>query len=231
MKTYFYLLVLIFVTTACGGSDDPTPPTVIPPENEAPTAPTLSYPTDELLCTENPLEFIWNASSDPNGDAISYELQTATNNSFTENVQTITTSTIKYSLDLLKGKAYYWRVRAKDSKNAYSPYATIRKYFTEGEGLTNHIPYAPSIVSPEMNASVNTTTVDLTWSGSDVDNDPLKYDVYFSTSDNPTLVVENTEVTTYNASITAGNTYYWKITVKDDKGGESIGQVWSFKAE
>ena len=231
MKNYLYLLVLILIISACGGSDSDTPPPVTPPINEAPSTPVLSYPSDELLCTENPLEFMWNASTDPNGDAISYELQTATNDSFSENVQNATTSSIKHSLSLLKGKAYYWRVRAKDSKNAYSSYATTRKYFTEGEGVSNHVPYAPILISPELNASINTSTVDLSWSASDVDNDPLTFDVYFGTSNNPSKVLENSDKTTYTASITAGNTYYWKIVVKDDKGGETIGQLWNFKAE
>lgn len=232
MKKIF-LLLLSTIILSCGGSDndDPTPTTPSTPtvENKEPAIPSLIEPSDGLLCTDNPLSFSWNAATDPDGDAVSYEIQVATNNTFTNDVQTKTNSGTTTDFTLLKGVAYYWRVRAKDSKNKTSAYSTIRKYYTEGEGISNHLPYAPTLVKPTLNSTLSETSTTLEWTASDVDDDPITYDVYFGKENPPALVKENVSETTYTVDVEQETTYYWKIVVKDDKGGEAIGQVWSFK--
>jgi hypothetical protein len=86
-------------------------------------------------------------------------------------------------------------------------------------------------VSPTNDATITGTTTTLKWTGSDVDlNDVLSFDVYLGTELNPTIkVVDNKTVTSFEATLQATNTYYWKVVVRDNKGGETRGQVWSFK--
>lgn len=226
-----FSLGLVCACSSSGDEPEPTPTptsTPTPSENTAPSVPTLLTPTNELNCTDNPLDFSWNASSDSEGDGISYYIQLATNNSFSENLQVLSTSNTTANFTLLKGVAYYWRVNAKDTKNKTSSYSQTRKFYSEGEGVSNHIPYAASLVSPSLNAAVNGLTISLQWSGSDADNDPLTYDVYLGTTNPPALAIENITETTYEASLEAATNYYWKIVVKDAAGGEAVGQIWPF---
>jgi hypothetical protein len=227
-----FLILASFILISCGGSDDDEP-TITPPTdaNEPPSVPVLIAPSDGLLCTDLSLDFSWNSSSDPDGDAISYVIQVATNNSFSENLQTKSISGTSTTFNLLTGKAYYWRVSAKDSKNNSSNYSTTRKFYSEGEGVSNHLPYAATLISPDLDSKLNTNATTLEWSSSDVDNDPLAYDIYFGEVTNPAMVLENSSSTSYEVNLEANTIYYWKIIVKDDAGGEAIGQEWTFSTE
>ena len=234
MKKYVSIAIISLFIASCGGGggDDtpaPSPPT---PENRAPNTPTQSAPTNNLLCIDNTVTFEWNAATDPDGDTVSYELQIATNNAFTENLQTKTTNATSIAVTLEKGVAYYWRIRAKDNKDKSSVYSSIFNFYTEGDGQSNHLPFSPELVGPELNAIVQTETVDLQWTASDVDNDDLSFDVYFGTENPPTeIIAENITGTSVNQALEASKTYYWKVVVKDGKGGTTIGLVWSFKTD
>lgn len=230
MKKYIILVAYLILLAACGGSSEVDPMTTpIPQPNKAPSVPSLTAPSNGLLCTENPLDFSWSGSTDPEGDTISYYIQVATNNSFTENLQVLSTTGTTTHFTLKKGKAYYWRVNAKDAKNKSSSYTPVWKFYSEGEGISNHLPYAATLISPELNANITDDVTTLKWSSTDVDNDPLVYDIYVGTINPPPLVLENSTITTYDLTITEATTYYWKINVKDDAGGETEGQIWSFK--
>ena len=223
------ILILVgYVLISCGGSDSDEP--VLPP-NEAPSIPVMIAPNDGLLCTDLSLDFSWNSSTDPDGDAVSYTIQVATNNSFSENLQTKSVSSTTITFNLLKGLAYYWRVSAKDAKNNSSSYSAIRKFYSEGEGVSNHLPYAATLISPALNGKLNGSATKLEWSSSDIDNDPLSYNVYFGEVTNPDMVLENSSSTSFDVNLEANTIYYWKIVVKDDAGGEAIGQEWTFSTE
>jgi len=236
MKKFLTLLILAtsLILASCGGGsgggDNPPDPQ---PTNNAPSNPSITTPTNNQLCIDNVVTFQWNAASDPDGDVVRYQLQIATDNQFTQNVQNetnITGTSIQVTLD--KGVAYYWRVKAVDSKNASSDYSSTFQFYTEGEGESNHLPFSPSVVAPSLNEVVQTITATLEWTASDVDNDPLTFDVYFGTNNPPaTKVSENQSALTFDVDLTNGTNYYWKIAVKDDKGGTTIGQVWNFKTD
>lgn len=226
------LIVASYILISCGGSSDSEDPIVTPPQsNDAPSVPTLKDPIDGLVCTDLSLDFSWNASSDPDGDNVSYTIQVATNTSFSENLQTKSITGTSTNFNLLKGLAYYWRVSAKDTKNKSSSYSSTRKFYSEGEGVSNHLPYAATLISPALDSKLNTNATTLEWSSSDLDNDPLTYDVYFGEVANPDLVLENSSSTNYEVNLEANSIYYWKIVVKDDAGGEAIGQEWTFSTE
>ena len=218
---------------SCGGGGGDTPdPSPQPVENKAPSVPTLSKPDNNVLCIDNVVQFSWNAATDPDGDPVSYEFQIATDNQFSENLQNKTASSTSISIDLNKGVAYYWRVKAKDSKNASSNYSSSFSFYTEGEGQKNHVPFSPAIVSPALNEIVQEGTIKLEWNATDVDNDPLTYDVYFGTVNPPTnKVAEGQSENSYSLDITSFTNYYWSVVAKDNKGGVTIGQVWNFKTD
>ena len=235
MKAIFKIWTLIVVGVfliSCSGSDDSTPDPQ-PIINNAPTQPLITTPANNLLCINNVVDFKWVEASDPDGDTVKYQLQIATNNQFTENLymspDILTTS---YQVTLYKGIAYYWRVKTIDSKGLSSEYSSIFQFYTEGDGGSNHIPFAPNVVAPTLHQIIQTNTIQLGWTASDVDNDPLTFDVYFGTANPPTTIIaENQSATTIDVTLTPSTTYYWKIIVKDGKGGKSIGQIWDFKTD
>ena len=232
MKNILYSTVIslglsLALTSCGGGGGGDTPP---PPANKAPSIPVLSAPANNLLCIDNTVNFQWNASTDLEGDAISYEIQVAKDNSFSQIAHTINATTTNKSISLEKGIAYYWRVKATDSKQLSSNYSATFQFYTEGVGITNHLPFSPVLVSPALNSVQTTTTVNLQWTASDADAaDTLTYDVYFGTAKQPTAIISTSQsASTLSKAVSASTTYYWKVVVKDNKGGQTNGQVWNF---
>ena len=172
-------------------------------------------------------------STDTQVDAITYEIQVAKDNLFSQIAHTLTSSITSKSISLEKGIGYYWRVKATDSKSASSNYSSTFSFYTEGVGITNHLPFSPVLVSPTLNSVQTGTSVTLQWTANDVDtSDTLTYDVYFDTANSPTIVTSaNQSASTLNKSVSPLTTYYWKVMVKDNQGGQTIGQVWSFTTD
>nr|WP_315189643.1 hypothetical protein [uncultured Flavobacterium sp.] len=215
------------VLISCGGGSDPTPE----PQNTAPSVPSLVAPASNKLCISNIVSFEWSVSADAEKNPIVYQLQIATDNQFAQIVSATDVSTPLQIVTLDKGKAYYWRVKATDSKNASSAYSSINSFYTEVVAVSNYAPFMPQLVSPTNDATIAGTITTLKWTGSDVDlNDVLSFDVYLGTELNPTTkVVDNKTVKSFDATLQATKIYYWKVVVRDNKGGETSGQVWSFK--
>ena len=232
MRKIIYLasIALLFISCGGGGSDGPTP--TPEPTNTAPTVPTLVVPATSSLCINNIVAFEWSASTDTENNPIVYQLQIATDNQFGQIVSTSEISSRTHSVTLDKGKAYYWRVKATDSKNASSAYSGTYSFYTEGVAVANHLPFLPEVIQPEINSTIAGTTVNLKWFASDADAaDVLTYDVYLGTTNPPTVkVAENRATSIFEAvSLQAATQYYWRIVVKDNKGGETRGQVWNFR--
>ncbi len=232
MRKIIYLasIALLFISCGGGGSDGPTP--TPEPTNTAPTVPTLVVPATSSLCINNIVAFEWSASTDTENNPIVYQLQIATDNQFGQIVSTSEISSRTHSVTLDKGKAYYWRVKATDSKNASSAYSGTFSFYTEGVAVANHLPFLPELIQPETNTTITGTTAVLKWFASDADAaDVLTYDVYLGTTNPPTVkVAENRATSIFEAvSLQAATQYYWRIVVKDNKGGETRGQVWNFR--
>ena len=226
---YFYMALLLGVLVSCGGDDEGTPEE----ENTAPSVPVQVYPLNNTLCIYENVQFEWEASVDAEGDLITYKIEVSENDSFSPLTHSALTTSTSKTLFLSKGKSYFWRLKAVDSKGAESEFSTVSQFLTEGDGVSNHIPFAPTLIAPVLDSEIEGTSTILSWSASDVDNDPLLFDVYLDMNEQPvTKVSENQTETTFNATgLTAASTYYFKVVVKDDNGGVSIGQVWRFTTE
>nr|WP_288834381.1 hypothetical protein [uncultured Flavobacterium sp.] len=227
MKKYILTVFIGLFLISCGGSDDNSDPVA---ENKAPSIPSLLSPANNLLCIENTVSFSWAASSDPDSDMVSYQIEIAKDNLFTQIYATNSSTIANMTILLEKGVRYYWRVKATDSKNLSSNYSSVYQFYTEGIGLTNHLPFAPSLVKPGLSSVTSDNSVVLEWTASDVDaNDVLTYDVYFGTTNTPTVkVASGQSLKTYTQNVSASGTYYWSVDVKDNKGGVTKGQVWRF---
>ncbi|NAY93497.1 hypothetical protein GTQ34_16440 [Muricauda sp. JGD-17] len=229
MKRLLILLVVVFIHSCSKSENNPDSP-VDETENTAPSVPVTIYPTNGLLCIENPIEFSWNSAIDKEGDEITYEIEIASDESFTNLIEKTTVNETKKTFTLEKGIELNWRVRAKDNKNNVSDFSTNWKFYTEGEGIVNYLPFKPTLLNPILNSTVTGNSVSLEWSSSDVDGDELVYDLYFGNSNPPSLFQENISDNTYSIGIIENQIYYWKIIVKDGNGGEAIGNVWNFKS-
>ena len=231
MRNKIFLLSIVSILFVyCGGGE--TGPTAPPePVNTAPSVPVLNSPTNNKLCISNIVVFEWSASTDSEKNPITYQLQVATDNQFAQIVNTSEVSGTTQSVTLDKGKAYYWRVKATDSKGLSSAYSSTYKLYTTGEAVVNHLPFSPELVQPDINTTLSTTTATLKWKATDVDvSDVLTYDVYFGKTNPPTAKIsENTSTTSFDVTLEPAVRYYWQVIVKDNKGGETAGQVWKFK--
>jgi len=86
-------------------------------------------------------------------------------------------------------------------------------------------PYSPVPASGAQNQPLD---VQLFWSCSDPNNDPLTYEIFFGTATAPPSVATNHTDTTYNpGTLDANTTYYWKIIASDAMFSKP-GPVWSF---
>jgi len=234
MKKHIILFILsVGLFISCGGSSGRTDtPTPDPTPNTNPTVPVAVYPANNDLCINNNIAFNWNAATDADNDALKYSIQIATDNGFVNiahNFSNITQTTKTVSLE--KGKAYYWHVKATDSNNGESTYSTTHQFYTEGEPDSNNAPFVAALVAPIQNSIVSSSTTDLQWSCSDVDNDDLSYTVYFGTTNPPVEVAQNYSSTSYTATLNSSSTYFWKIDAKDANGAITKGQLWQFKTD
>ena len=118
---------------------------------------------------------------------------------------------------------YYWQIVAWDNHGAMNSGPIWN--FTN----TNHPPNIPNNPNPydgEINADI---APDLSWTGGDLDNTPVMYDVYFGTNNPPLNVVSNQSETIYDPGKLNGNTtYYWQIVSWDELGASSSGPIWDF---
>ena len=89
----------------------------------------------------------------------------------------------------------------------------------------------PKLVAPANDAyvTVTGTTLTLTWSSSDAEGDPEKWDIYFGTSADPSLVKHNHTAQSYTVTVTKGVEYHWRVVGTDANGIPSSSEVWSFK--
>lgn len=94
----------------------------------------------------------------------------------------------------------------------------------------NHPPEKPSSPNPSNEATDVNIDTDLSWTCDDSDGDKLTYDIYFGTNSNPSKIESDYTLTRYSFSNNLENEtiYYWKIVAKDQNGGTSTSDTWSF---
>ncbi len=173
-----------------------------------------------------------NPSTDDEEDAITYKIEISKDVQFASIEKSASLSTTTKTFTLEKGIAYYWRVEAIDSKNESSGFSSVFNLYTEGEGVSNHLPFSPELVKPLLGAKVPSGSITLEWKGSDTDGDDLTYDIYLDKVGPPVdMVSENQNGTTNLVNVEPRTKYYWQVTVKDENGGITIGQIWSFTTE
>lgn len=197
--------------------------------NNAPSAVTLIYPNNNLLCINNIINFEWTLATDPENDEVQYNVIIAKDRNLSNIVENRTISENQVSIILEKGTAYYWQVNALDIDNNLGSTSQTFAFFTYGQDISNYAPFTSVLLTPENNSQVTSGTTNLTWDAADANTgDTLTYEVFFGENDNLTLQDDNVTTKSYEVSVESGKSYSWRVDVKDQNGAKSIGQVWTF---
>lgn len=200
--------------------------------NMPPTKVQLEFPTQNLLCIDNTINFNWSDATDPENDVLEYRVIIAKDNQLTNIVENRTLSISEITLTLEKGIAFYWQVSAVEKERKQETKSSIFAFYTKAAGIENYAPFTATLKSPENNATVAVGNLDLVWEASDINtSDTLTYELFFGEDENPSLIESALFEKTYNVSVVSKKTYYWKVNVVDDSGAKSIGQVFSFTVE
>jgi hypothetical protein len=197
--------------------------------NQPPSVTSLTYPSNNLLCISNNINFSWSAATDPENDKIEYNIIIAKDRALTNVLENRTISNRQVTIELEKQTAYYWKVEALDVNNNQGTSSEIFAFYTQGDGFSNYVPFTSALLTPENEGSITSSSANLTWDAADVNtNDTLTYEVFFGENENPTLIDDNVSNKSYSVSVESGKTYFWKVNVKDQNGAKSIGEIWSF---
>ena len=198
-------------------------------ENQAPSVVTLIFPSENLLCIDNTVDFNWSDAIDPESNEIEYKITVATDRGLTNIVESRTVIASQITFNLEKATAYYWKVDALDIDNNLGTSSETYAFYTQGTVTENYAPFSPKVITPENNTIVNAGTIFLRWIAEDINTtDVLTYELYFGENDNLMLIENDLNSQNYEITAETGKTYSWQVNVKDQNGAKSIGQVWTF---
>lgn len=199
----------------------------------APSPAQLVFPLNETECANEDMTFDWEASTDPLGTNITYELYISTSPSFDSDVDIYETSNTEYTLDLPQGTALYWKVKATN-EDGNSSFSEGRSLYVQGVGNTNTVATL-EYTSPLNGEVISDQSPQLQWQASDNETsfDQLNFRVYFSeVGEELELVYEDTGISGYEVSgLDFGTTYQWSIWVTDGDGATNVGDVYTFTVE
>jgi hypothetical protein len=240
MKKYFIYLTLISGLIACSKVADPTPtPTPTPPAPTVnnPGIAALSSPAKNKTCEEGvsltantaEVTFSWAASTDTE----SYDLVITDLNSNVATTQSGLTATSK-KVTLTKAVPYSWKVVSKSTKTTTTTSSESWNFYLAGAGVSNYAPFPATIVAPKTVLVTPTNgKVNLSWTGSDPENDALTYTVYIDKVDgkqDPPATQKNITAKTIDVSVEVGQVYYWRIKTSDAQNS-SYTVVYQFKVQ
>ncbi len=174
--------------------------------NQAPTVELTSPDNGENETNTVTLEW---TGDDPDEDVLHYDVYLDTE----ETADTMIAENLTdefFNLDtMFANVTYFWKVVARDDENETT--SEIWNFTLE-----NSPPYV-ILFYPFDEEDLEETYVTLTWIGSDVDDDPVTYDIYLDTDPDPTTLVDSITEDIYHhpEPLQKGETYYWKIIAKD----------------
>ncbi len=192
-------------------------------ENTPPTVPMLVSPPEGAALADKP-QFSWQASTDAQGEKITYQLQVSTDRTFAGTVLDTTTTSTSYGMAYaLPMGTYHWRVRAFDGNafNSHSAWSEARQ-FTLGENTAPTV----ALVSPQNGGIAKGQMIRLQWHGIDAQTQTLKYALYLDHSDGTSLIADNIIEEHYDIALDNG-AYKWKVSVTDGEFTYTS-EVWSF---
>jgi hypothetical protein len=202
--------------------------------NPNPSATSLIFPDNNQECnqgvdisaTQSTVTFRWTTSTKTD----SYDVRLKNLN--TQNITSHTSLTNELPINIEKGTPYSWYVISKNIDVLETAQSETWKFYNAGDPIASYAPFPADLVSPAMGSTLTgITSQNLSWSGSDIDNDIVSYDVYFDTVNPPVTLEGNTAASNIDVTVAAGNTYYWRVVTKDSQGNNSQSEIFQFKVE
>ncbi|TLP79313.1 hypothetical protein ES765_11085 [Maribacter sp. ACAM166] len=204
-------------------------------DSKPPEAVQLIFPNQNSECTTgqslgketSQVEFNWSAANNTK----TYELRVT--NTTSGAVQTIVSSNTTAKLPLAKGEQFSWLVRSRNSEVEQTVSSEIWNFYNAGS-RTTFAPFPATIVSPASSENVFkdiNNEVTLSWSASDLDEDIVRYDVYFSVETPPVDLIRALQpaIKSIKVSVTSDTMYYWSVVVIDAEGNKSNSGIYNFK--
>lgn len=229
---YYLIFGLCLINYGCSsGSDgqDNTPEPILDP-----VAAVLIYPEQDKTCTtgtiiseeKSTILFEWNASE--HTTLYDVTIKNLNNNA----LFTKSTSDTQLSLEVDRSAPYQWWVTSKATGTTVTAKSNLWKFYNEGPGISNYAPFPAEAIAPKRGSTIDFTgAVDLEWSGSDVDNDALEFEVFMDAVSPPSTSLGKTTMTTLNTSIQSATVYYWRVISVDEFGNSSSSEIFEFKAD
>ena len=203
-------------------------------QNTNPVAASLIFPDNNQECnqgidvsaTQSSVTFRWTASANTD----SYDV--VVKNLNTQSTTSHSSITNELAITINKGTPYSWHVISKKANILETAQSETWKFYNAGDPLESYVPFPADLLFPAMGATLTgITTQNLSWTGSDIDNDIVSYDVYFDTVNPPVILVGNTANTNMGVTVAAVNTYYWRVVTIDSQGNNSQSEISEFKVE
>lgn len=234
MKAFIKVLPMILISAlvsfSCSSGDEPGDD---PGKATVPGKAVLLFPYNNTECiegrilsdTETEVTFEWEDAA----NATSYEL--IVTNLADGSSKTLKTNRNMFPARLLRATPYTWKVRSKNANSNLTADSEPWKFYNAGLPGESHPPFPAEVVSPKMGATVEGTTVTLSWESSDIDNDIVSYSIFAGSQSPPETMVSETSVKNVLIPITSGNVYYWKVVTTDALGNASDSPVFQFYAK
>jgi hypothetical protein len=221
------LILFLFACCACSSNSEED---INNRSQDPPVGVDLVFPFEDGLCneginptpTESTVFFEW----EPNDNANSYNL--TLENLSTGAIQQVSTEEEILPITIARATPFRWYV-AYDL-NGESKRSAIWNFYNAGPGIETYPPFPADLIAPSMAETMPaTTSVMLEWSGSDIDEDIVAYDVYLGTDNPPNLASSDLNTEQLAVSVSPGNIYYWKVVSKDAQGNTSDSVVNQFR--
>ncbi len=219
------LLLAGVLLLSCGKDSPPKPP----------EAAVLVFPERNSECTTgidlndqtSQVEFRWQEAKFTD----TYEL--VVTNLDTGSSQTVTTTSLSAVRPLEKGALFRWNIRTRNEKTQDVVTSETWLFYNAGSE-TSYAPFPAQIIAPLSGASVVrdiNNEITLEWSGADIDNDLVGYEIYLDTANPPTTLVASPSISlsSLSVSVERDTVYYWKIISRDREDNTSDSGVYSFR--
>lgn len=192
--------------------------------NQPPYVPSAPSPVNDSMNISINVDVGW-TGGDPDGDPVTYNVYFGT----TSPPPLVMSNQSALSYDpgtLSYNTLYYWRIVAWDNHGASTEGPLW--HFTTGT-QPNQPPYAPSNPSPANGSKEVPLNLNLSWTCSDPDGDPITYDVYFGGSSPLTKITSNTSETSCAVEhLNYSMKYYWKVVAWDTHHNTNTSPLWVF---
>ena len=226
LANIIFTSLILVAGLSCEGDSEIT-------EDFPPAKATLTFPENNKDCnegtivsdTQSEVTFRWNTPA--NADSFTLKI----NNLDSGTSQSVTSKEAEAKVSILRATAFSWSVVSRNSSSSKTSESDVWKFYNAGPPEENHVPNPATVVNPGLDATVSEGTVSIEWTGSDLDNDIVSYEVYLDNSNPPTTLAGTSTTNKLNVSVTKDLTYFWQVISIDAIGNKSTSEVFSFTAE